>query len=259
MNSSGMVSYQGIVLSSILRDMSVEGVRHMLCRRSHGFILKLKGKTEYRYNDKTLTLSEGQVLFVPKGSSYYIKEVTPGYSYVVNFESAEEPFCKMNKLTLPENLDLSIFAEKMYRKWQKENVYGTLSCLYALLEKNVMPEGGYISIRDRQLLEPVEAYLSEYLTDAELKLETLPEISGVSGAYLRRIFKRRYGVSPAGYVTRERIKLACQMLTSGEERSVSKIAEIVGYKDALYFSRIFKKQTGVSPSDYRLEHMVDLF
>ncbi len=251
--------YQGMVLSSILRDISIVGRRQMLCRRSHGFIIKLKGATEYCFEDKTWLLSEGQILFVEKGSSYYIREITPGYSYVVNFEIYEAFSQDMTRLPMPVGLDIGPDAEKMYRFWQKGNVYGALSCLYTLLDKTVSSTAGYVSARDRQLLEPVTSYLTDRLTDPELNLEKLSDLSGVSDAYLRRVFKRSYGVSPAGYVIRERIRLACRMLVSGEEQSISRIASAVGYRDALYFSRVFKKQMGVSPTDYRYEHTDDLF
>ncbi|MBQ4117176.1 MAG: AraC family transcriptional regulator, partial [Clostridia bacterium] len=71
--------------------------------------------------------------------------------------------------------------------------------------------------------------------------------------------KRKYGVSPAGYVIKERIRLGCRMLVEDEKLSISDISVAVGYKDPLYFSRIFKKQTGVSPTEYRQLHTDELF
>lgn len=231
----------------------------MDCRRSHGFIIKLKGETEYRTGDKVWSLSEGQVLFVAKGSSYYIKEITPGYSYVINFESSKDFDQNMTRLSLHEGADIAPNAEKMYRSWQKGSVYGALSCLYGILSKTVSQSDGYVSSRDRKLLEPVINYLNEHISDPDLNMEQLKKLSSVSDAYLRRIFKRRYGTAPAGYVIRERIRLSCQLLVSGEENSISDIAAAVGYRDALYFSRIFKKQMGVNPTDYRRNHTEDLF
>lgn len=251
--------YQGLIISSILHDRSIGGQRHMNCRRSHGFIVKIKGETEYRSEDRVWTLSEGQVLFVERGSSYYIREITPGYSFIVNFESEVDFGQSITRLALREGADIAPNAEKMYRYWQKGSIYGALSSLYAILSKLATESDGYISPRDRILLEPVVDYLNEHISDPELNMEQLKVLSNVSDAYLRRVFKRRYGIAPAGYVIRERLRLACQLLVSGEESSISEIATAVGYRDALYFSRIFKKQMGVSPTDYRREHTEDLF
>ena len=102
-------------------------------------------------------------------------------------------------------------------------------------------------------------YLTAHLTDPELNLELLPRLAGVSQGYLRRLFKKVWGVSPAAYVIRQRITLAKQLLLSGEEHSIAQVAASVGYSDPLYFSRLFKKHFGLSPVQYKNAHMDDLF
>ena len=108
------------------------------------------------------------------------------------------------------------------------------------------------------LLEPVLAYLQANLTDPELDISALPGLAQVSPAYLRRIFRKRHGVSPTGYVVRERMRLAQQLLRE-EPLTVAQVAAAVGYRDALYFSRLFKKQLGLSPSEYRVQCARELF
>ncbi len=70
--------------------------------------------------------------------------------------------------------------------------------------------------------------------------------------YLRKLFKKEVGVTPLEYMTRLRMKKASAMLTAlgGTDYSVAEIARLCGYDDALYFSRVFKKAYGVSPSAY---------
>jgi len=259
MDFSEKTFFSGIQISSMFKDVSIVGTRQMISRRSHGFIVKLKGETEYWFGDKKWLLEEGQILFVKKGSSYYIREVTPGYSYVINFDTCSDIRENMFRLPIFAVQDVSSIVEKMYRYWQKEKVYGALSCLYSLLHKANTAFDSYLSVRDRQLLEPVEKFLSEHLTDPELTMQGLPALCNISDAYLRRIFKRRYGVSPAGYVIKERVRIACLMLVENDMMSVAEVSFSVGYKDPLYFSRIFKKQTGVSPTEYRKLHVDDLF
>ncbi len=70
--------------------------------------------------------------------------------------------------------------------------------------------------------------------------------------YLRKLFKKEIGVTPLEYMTRLRMKKASTMLTAqgANDYSVAEIARLCGYDDALYFSRVFKKTYGVSPSVY---------
>lgn len=248
--------FQGLSLCSILQDQSIQGIRQMAGRRFHGFIIKLKGTTEYTTGEKQWLLEAGQILFVPQGSSYQIRQVEPGYSYVVNFTCPVE--LAMGKLPLPPGMDITQSAEKLLRFYQKGSVYGALSCLYGILEKTEM-ENRYVSPREKQILEPVLAYLQAHLTEPDLDVGGLAELAGVSQVYLRRVFKKQQGVSPAGYVIRQRLQLAQEMLLSGEELSVSQVATLAGFRDPLYFSRLFKRQLGQSPTEYCACHRNDLF
>lgn len=74
--------------------------------------------------------------------------------------------------------------------------------------------------------------------------------AGISRSHLYRVFMRHIGTPPNEYLTRFRISQACELL----ERSslpVSAVAASVGYDDQLYFSRVFKKMTGKSPTQLR--------
>lgn len=251
--------FQGITPISILKDMSKVGSRQMDCRRSHGFIIKLHGCTEYCSGNETWLLSAGQVLYVSQGASYFIREVEPGYSYVVNFSCTEHPQTPIEKLHFPQGFDITPIAEKIVSSWQKrDGAYSALSSLYALLAKTVFTEESYVSTREKRLLAPVLEYLQAHISDPELPIGQLSELAGVSDVYLRRLFKKQFDASPATYVIRERMHLAKSLLEN-EGFSVAQIALQVGYRDPLYFSRLFKKQTGLSPSEYRKQHMDALF
>jgi len=250
--------HQGLILQGIIQDRSIVGQRQMVARRSNGFIIKIKGKTEYCFPKETLLLEEGQILFIKKSSSYSIREVEPGYSYVVNFDGTSEN-SRTTRLSFPDGTDISVEAEKMHRCWQKENVYGALSKLYGLLEKSTSSPQGYVSAQDRKRLETVEYFLNQNLTNPDLTSEALRSVSGVSAAYFRRIFKKRFGLSPVEYILKERIRLARRLLTENEKKTVSEISVSVGFRDPLYFSRVFKKQMGISPDHYRKEQAGDLF
>lgn len=248
--------FQDLRICSILQDQSIQGTRQMACRRFHGFIIKLKGATEYIAGENRWLLEAGQILFVPQGSFYQIRQVEPGYSYVVNFTCTTAP--AMGKLPLPPEMDITHAAEKLLRSYQKGSLYGALSCLYSILEKTDMADR-YVSPREKQLLEPVLSYLQAHLTDPELDLSSLADLAGVSQVYLRRVFKKQQGISPAGFVIRQRLQLAQQLLLSGEQLTIGQVATMAGFRDPLYFSRVFKRQLGLSPTEYCIHHRNDLF
>lgn len=248
--------FQGLHICSILQDQSIQGIRQMSGRRFHGFIIKLKGATEYAAGAKHWLLEAGQILFVPQGSSYQIRQVEPGYSCVVNFTCPVD--LPMGKLPLPPKMDIAHAAEKLLHSYQKGSIYGSLSCLYSILEKTETADR-YVSLREKQLLEPVMAYLQAHLTEPELDVGSLAALAGVSQVYLRRVFKKQQGLSPAGFVLHRRLQLAQQLLLSGEQLTMAQVAAMCGFRDPLYFSRVFKRQLGLSPTEYRTYHKNDLF
>ena len=248
--------FQGLQICSILQDQSIQGTRQMAGRRFHGFIIKLKGTTEYAAGENRWLLEAGQILFVPQGSSYQIRQVEPGYSYVVNFTCAVER--SMGKLPLPPKMDIAQTAEKMLRSYQKGSVYGALSCLYSILDKSDVATR-YISPGEKQILEPVMTYLQAHFTEPDLDVSSLANLVGVSQVYLRRVFKKQQGISPASFVLRQRLQLAQQLLLSGEQLTMTQIAAMCGFRDPLYFSRAFKRQLGLSPTEYSAYHKNDLF
>lgn len=67
---------------------------------------------------------------------------------------------------------------------------------------------------------------------------------------LRRDFTRAYGMGPSAYFIELKIHEARRRLVAGQE-AVGKIGARLGFEDAYYFSRIFKKRTGLSPLEYR--------
>lgn len=253
--------FQGMILRSVFKDRSVMGSRQMQGRRYHGFILKLEGETQYDDGQKTLRLAPGDILFVPQNAVYAIREIHPGYSCVVNFEGCPG-WPEMQLLSVPAGLDVTTFAEKLSLAWQKEEgVYGILSQLYGFLDK-ALSDGKrktYLSPSEKQFLTPAMDYLKENLTEPSLQISAMAQKAGVSAVYLRRIFKKKYGISPAAWIIRERMRLAKNLLEGGEFRSVQAVAAQVGYRDSLYFSRIFRKQFGLSPTEYCRQYAHDLF
>lgn len=92
--------------------------------------------------------------------------------------------------------------------------------------------------------------LESWAIRKDLDAKALANELGISYHSLRRHFKKLTGLGPAAYFIELKLKEAKRRLAATQE-SVSRIAEKLGFEDAYYFSRIFKKRIGVSPTDYR--------
>ena len=93
------------------------------------------------------------------------------------------------------------------------------------------------------------AYFHQNYHRSISRLEIAEEV-GVNQDYLTRVFKQELGVSPWDYLTRYRIFQAKERLLATDE-NIGKIGYKVGFSDVAYFSRVFRRHTGLSPSKYR--------
>ena len=103
--------------------------------------------------------------------------------------------------------------------------------------------------KNRDIVQPAFKYINEHY-DKALRLDTLAGICDLSKSYFCRIFKETCGKSVQEYVISLRLAEACRLLTT-TDRSVVGIAVDVGYVDCGYFNKLFKKNIGCTPLEYR--------
>ncbi|MBE7052686.1 MAG: helix-turn-helix domain-containing protein [Ruminococcaceae bacterium] len=106
-----------------------------------------------------------------------------------------------------------------------------------------------IEIDYGEFLAAVTDYIDNNLTE-NLTVETICTQFFVSKNYLYKSFRSFYNCTVNEYITNQRIKIAARLLTDTVDNA-SMIAERVGIYNYTYFSRLFKKHTGLSPSKYR--------
>jgi len=99
------------------------------------------------------------------------------------------------------------------------------------------------------IIEITKKYIEEHYME-QISLSTLAQICFVSPSYLCTLFKKKTGLSIIDYINEIRVENAKKYLKDIKLKTFE-IAELVGFSDATYFSRVFKNITGISPSDYR--------
>ena len=106
----------------------------------------------------------------------------------------------------------------------------------------------------KSFVSKAKEYVQQNYAKEELSLDCICEVLGVSNSYFSSIFKKETGNSFISYLTDYRMEQASSQLIETNEKSYI-IAKNVGYTDPNYFSYVFKRRFGVSPSRYRKEHI----
>ena len=95
----------------------------------------------------------------------------------------------------------------------------------------------------------IKHYLETYYHES-IQLEDLASMTHLSRFYISHSFKKEIGMSPMEYLIDIRIKES-KILLRTTNYSISQVADIVGFTTPTYFSKQFRKSTGISPTDYR--------
>ena len=171
------------------------------------------------------------------------------------FENAMLPFDEV--CVIPDSDGAIAFVAKQALKYFNGNINRKDLILSALGDLLV----SYITAFSAQkeyspVVELVRAEIVKGISDCSFSIKDCLKKLPLNYDYIRKLFKKETGVTPAEYLLKERMTLARQLLSSGISNkfspySVSQIAEACGYSEPLYFSRVFKKYFGVSPSEYR--------
>ena len=122
-----------------------------------------------------------------------------------------------------------------------------LSAVYRLLD--ILFSVGAEKERPNERAEQLRRYIErKYARPIDAK--DLAAQAGMSVSGLYRLFAKELGLSPANYVNRVRLENACVLLSHSDLR-IGEVAQAVGFADVFYFSRLFTRQYGASPSAFR--------
>lgn len=220
-------------------------------RQCNGFLYILEGSCRYEFEGGEFSLSEGGVTYLPLGSRHTFTITSESISFyridftvsigdeVVLFSDRpikitdKAPTECVEAVTSLEK-DFGIDEDSVARMQKLCSVF---SCLQ---KKNVS--------HNAKRLMPAVKYLQENIA-VGVGCATLAELCFLSTSRFYELFGAEFGMTPLEYRDRMLIKRASAMLTAGDV-SVREVALAVGFENAAYFSRFFKKHTGVAPSEY---------
>lgn len=121
----------------------------------------------------------------------------------------------------------------------------TFSALGDVYFQNEMTQKANSSV-----VQQIQDYIDEHLSDTELSLKSISAALSYNPKYLSTRFKSAMKVGISEYINTIRIQHACALMNQGLT-SVKDIASLCGFKDPLYFSKVFRQRMGESPKDYQ--------
>lgn len=222
-------------------------------RQSHALVLKRGGGTRYFFDNRTLILEEGQLLFLPKGACYTVQRVEPWESQycLINFQAdipqAEPVLVSLGSRIDPEDVIGQLTALRILNT--AADRYRLLSLFYTLAA--AVAEAGTDPRQEdllRQKLSPALEMMKENMFDPELRVSQLHGLCGMSDTCFRNLFVECFGMTPKKYILSRRLSHAKTLLDNGEYDSISQAAHLSGFDDPLYFSKAFKKRYGHPPT-----------
>lgn len=124
-----------------------------------------------------------------------------------------------------------------------------LSSLFDILFQYVKTMPANAKVDSPEFVDSIEQYIKEHLSE-NLSLKNVSREFGISQTYMGKLIRKYRDDSFSHYLTKVRMEKATGLMRENPGLYIKDIAEMVGYSDQLYFSRIFRSYMGMCPSDY---------
>lgn len=228
--------------------------REFKSRFSHALVFKISGESIYNFEGMEIVHHTGELLFIPKGQKYCLRCECEGSEYLlINFD-AEIPDAKVQKYSVENYFDLDFIYKNLEKMWlfgAESQRYKCISVFYDIISYITQKQDSNYALKSKlSKIKNADKYLQEHIFDSTLKSGTLASLCNMSDTYFRKIFKACYGLNPHEYINAKRLARAKAVIACGDYKTVSEVAQSVGFDDALYFSKIFKEKYGVPPSKF---------
>ncbi len=203
-------------------------------------------------NGTTMAYRQGDMVAIPSRelhansskegfTNIHLRMMDPSFPYKSAFRVADSQCCHIRAAFQQAQF---YFHSDIKRSDLVLSALGELISCYVVVSRS-----------NTELSEPVDTIRSLILhnfAERNFALDEEMQKMPFNYDYLRKLFKKEMGLTPLEYMTRMRMKKAESLLLSmgAQDYSVAEVATLCGYEDPLYFSRVFKKTFGVSPSVY---------
>lgn len=221
-------------------------------KQNHTINLVISGTGKLVNENCMYPLSAGVLFFTFPGVHFKIENQSDlEYMYITfSGERADELFerfsISQSNCIFAGNEGLASFWQTAIGRANKKNLdlisEGVL--LYSFSQLAPVEKSG-----EHQLINSILSYIDLNFTDCSLTLSKLADDIGYNSKYISRFFKKNVGMTFSNYLTHMRVQHAIFLIEQGVT-AVKNVALLSGYNDPLYFSNVFKKENGISASEY---------
>lgn len=204
--------------------------------------------------DGSTELAVGQVAIIPPTLKYAVR----GRALCVSIEQALLPFKEVFTVRDDGARGIEHAARQATEYFNAKNSTqnGVLAALGSLIVAYVTAFAGGENLSP--VVQTVRAEIRKNISNPTYSLEDGIKKLPLNYDYVRKLFKKETGVTPHEYLVECRMQLARELISSGignrySNYSVGQIAEACGFAEPLYFSRVFKKYYGFSPSQAKIK------
>lgn len=240
----------------------------------HVLIYCVDGMGWYEVNGEKHIVTANHFFVLPAGKphAYGADENTPWTIYWVHFSGAHAAIYATGALH-PQEIQPNIHSRINYRNQIFEEIFNTLNNGYSReslryvssLLHYYLASMRYITFyrqsnkntENDSMIAAAIHYMKENI-EKHLTLNDLATYTGYSLTHFSSLFKQQTGESPLAYFNRLKIEVSCQMLND-TDMHINQICHKVGITDCYYFSRLFRRITGLSPKEYRLQQRQPLY
>ncbi len=210
-----------------------------------------------KINGTIFNLKKGAVVIFPPKFKYHYWGVPPSKYLCVHFTGshAEKILIDLGFTLEPYVLEgefspkIKTLFDKMFEKDMTNTPFlqYSLACLLEEILLTIATDrvksSGYRTLKSS--IKHIHANYTE-----KISVPDLAKMEGLSNSRYITLFSKEMGKSPSEYILRLRLEKACELLLI-TDMEINLIGSASGYKDPYFFSKIFKKHIGVSPSEYR--------
>lgn len=229
---------------------------HVKSRHCDAFAYVLEGTAVYRFDDGLeFTVRTGDILYMAHNAVYSVSFPTQTFRILFCDFEFDTELPKQSAVYTPKNPQYAgTLFEKLlhaYNAPSQTAFHDSMALfyqIYGLIRTAATRE--YIAPPSKNRVAQVKAYIDEHYKDPALSVEALSEQAGMSQVYLRKLFHARYALSPSQYIISVRLNKAKELMRS-PFLSLEAVAQESGFSSPQYFSRVFKKETGMTPYAYR--------
>lgn len=257
-------------ISSVQRtELPISEYLHTVHLMSSALIFTIKGRAWFLLDGDEHHVENGYVCHAGKGTVLTILDITEHLEYyIIQYEASLPMPCSQDLLELLARTEpfeiqygfmvshaapLLTLLSRMGQEWEQPEAMAKLQ-VKSLFYQFICELMGQLQHQQLEQASPdmvlqAVRYMDEHYFES-ITADTLATLFNSSSRTMQRMFNKRLGLGPIDYLMQIRIEKAKELLCN-TKAGLKDIAEAVGYVDNYYFSRLFKRYTGVSPSMYR--------